>query len=564
MLKATKTTLNATLICFLLTIFAVSSGCSSTSTSSSSGGMDVVLYEEDFESYSGAWRPRGGTSIKVISGEAHSGNKSLYITNRSKTWHGAILPTNIMKPGHTYRISVWVMFNDDSAPSQGINISIEQNVQGMGVSYKTIGTQLVSKGVWIYIEGEYEVPNLDMANALYFEGMYKPDENVEASDFFSFYVDDITITQLQPALAPAVEKDIPNLYETFAADFPLGAALESSNMLSPGSRDYDLLRHFNVYVYGNSMKQDALQPSEGQFIWTQADALVDYAQKNKKLVRGHALIWHQQVPNWWFQGSGPNGMATKAQLYARMENHIKTVVGHYKGRVHSWDVVNEAIGDNGTLRDSRYHQIVGSYEYIANAFRWAHEADPNALLCLNDFGIESPGAKQNAYIKLLENLLAEGVPVHVAGIQGHSNIVKPTVSNMRQAIRRFAAMGLKVQITELDISIYNNSQEARKSADHEILLAQAIRFRELFDMFREEARAGNLDMVVVWGISDIDTWLNNYPVPGRTDYPLFFGRDLRAKPAYWALVDSNYLNTQNKRIDATRDDKARSRREAVK
>jgi endo-1,4-beta-xylanase len=558
MFKTTKIALDFILFCSLLAIIAVFSGCPS--TGSSGGGVETLLYEEDFERYAGGWKPRGGASISVVTGKGHSGDKSLYITNRGKTWHGAILPLTILKSGQSYRISVWVMFDDDSAPSQGVNISIQQNVDGQGETYNTIGAERVPKGVWTYIEGEYDVPRsrYEMATALYFEGRYKADENTEPSDLFSFYVDDITITRLPPAPPPAIEKDIPDLFESFKDDFPLGAALENGNMLSSGSRDYGLLRHFNVYVYGNSMKQNALQPSEGRFNWTQGDALVDYAQKNKKLVRGHTLIWHQQVPNWWFQGSGPNGMATKEQLYARMKNHIQTVVGHYKGKINTWDVVNEALGEDGSLRDSRYYQIVGSYEYIANAFRWAHEADPDALLCLNDYSIEAPSAKQDGFVKLLDNLLAEGVPVHVAGIQGHISTAWPTVSDMRQAIRRFAALGLKVQITELDISIYADSGEAKKRADREILLAQATKFRALFEMFREEARAGNLDMVVVWGLSDLDTWLNNYPVPGRTDYPLFFGKDLRAKPAYWGLVDPSRLPIQVKRIDATRADKALS------
>jgi endo-1,4-beta-xylanase len=220
--------------------------------------------------------------------------------------------------------------------------------------------------------------------------------------------------------------------------------------------------------------------------------------------------------------------------------------------------VNEAIDEDGNLRNDKYFQIVGSHEYIVKAFQWAHEADPDALLCLNDFSIEAASAKQDGFVKLLQTLLDEGVPVHVAGIQAHINNSWPTVGDMRQAIRRFAALGLKVQITELDVSIYANSGEAKKKADRDILLEQAVKYRALFDMFRDEAKAGNLDMVVVWGMSDDETWLNNHPVTGRTDYPLFFGKDLRAKPAYWALVDPSQMPIQIKKIDATRAEKALS------
>jgi endo-1,4-beta-xylanase len=531
-------------------------GCVSTG---GGGGKEVVVYQEDFENYSGGWRPRGSASVNVISGKAHSGTKSLYVTSRSKTWHGAIYPLTLLKPGQTYHISVWVMFDDDSAPSQGINISIQQNVDGQGETYNTIGAERVPKGDWTYIEGEYTVPRsrYEMASSLYFESSYKSDENTQPSDAFSFYVDDVIITRLPPQPPPQVENNIPVLSDFFADSFSLGTAIDRK-YLDTSNIHHSLLRHFNVYVFGNEMKQDSLEPSEGRFNWSNGDALVEYAAKNNKKVRGHTLIWHQQVPGWFFQGSGPNGLATKEQLYARMERHIKESVGHYKGKIHTWDVVNEVIGEDGDLRNSRYYQIVGSHEYIAKAFQWAHEADPNALLCINDFSIEAASAKQDGFYNLIQTLLDEGVPVHVAGIQAHISNAWPTVADLRQSIRRLASLGVKVQITELDVSIYANSGEAKKRADREILLEQAYKYRALFDMFREEAKAGNLDMVVVWGIADDDTWLNNHPVPGRTDYPLFFGKDLRAKPAYWALVDPTRMPIQIKKIDATRADKALS------
>ena len=520
------------------------------------GGKEVTIYEEGFEYSDGGWLPRGPASTKVVDGLAHSGTKSLYISNRTKTWNGAIRAFVNLKPGQSYRIAVWV-YVAEGADSQGLNLSIQQNVEGQGETYSTIGAERVPLGTWTKIEGELTVPRsrFETVTSVYFESAYKSDDAaLLPSDLFSFYIDDISIARLPPAPPPAVEHDIPEL-STILPEIPLGAAINYAYFNSDNIHN-GLLRHFNAYVYGNEMKQDAMQPSEGRFNFTRADALMDYAARSGKKVRGHVLVWHQQVPSWLFQGSGPNALASKAELYARMENHIKTVAGRYKGKVDSWDVVNEVVADDGSLRDSKYFQIAGSHEYIANAFRWAHEADPDAKLFINDFGVEAAGDKQDGYYKLIQDLLAEGVPIHGVGLQCHINISWPTVADLRNTIRRFAALGLKVQITELDMSIYANSGEAKKRADREVLLAQAFKYRALFDMFREEARAGNLEMVVLWGIADDDTWLNNHPVTGRTDYPMFFGKDLRAKPAYWVMVDPEKLPIQIKRIDASRSDAA--------
>jgi endo-1,4-beta-xylanase len=527
------------------------------SAESAWGGTEEVVYTEDFENGSGDWRNRGSETVKVVEGKSQSGTHSLMVTNRTKTWNGAIHTfSGTLKPGQTYRVSVWLMYEGDS-PSQGLNISVQQDVEGQGQTYSTIGADRLPQGEWVNIQAEYTVPRsrYELNLAIYFEGAYKSDDTaLTPADLFDFYIDNIVITKLPPAPPPKVEEDIPNLGDIFKdAGVPLGAAI-SRQYLNTENIHYKLLRHFDAYVFGNEMKQDALEPSEDKFNFEAGDALVEYTRKNNKKMRGHTLVWHQQVPSWLFQGSGDNGLATKEQLYERMERHIKKSVSHFKGNIYTWDVVNEPIEEDGNMRDSRYYQIVKSDEYIANAFRWAREADPDALLCINDYNIEASSAKQDGFYNLVKKLLEEGVPIDVVGLQTHINISWPTVADLRNAIRRFASLGVKVQITEFDMSIYANSGEAKKREDREIRLEQAFKYRALFDMFKEEAKAGNLDMVVVWGISDDDTWLDNHPVPGRTDYPLFFGKDLRAKPAYWILVNPEKLPIQIKKIDATRAD----------
>jgi endo-1,4-beta-xylanase len=351
----------------LLVLAGLVSACKSAQAKDAGG--EKVVYQQGFEDTLDSWRGRGGgESITLAQGKAHSGNSSVFIKGRSKTWNGLIRRFVNLKPGKSYRISAWFMY-EDGLPTQGINISVQQETEGQGETYNTVGADRLPKGDWTYIEGEYTVPKsrYEMALSIYFESTWKSDESVTPEDLFDFYIDDISIVELPPAPPPLVEKDIPTLSDILP-EIPLGAAIDYAN-LNPQDIHHGMLRHFNAYVYGNEMKQDALEPSEGHFVWSKADELIDYAEANGKKVRGHVLVWHEQVPAWLFQGSGPNGLATKEELYRRMERHIKEVVTRYKGRVYAWDVVNEVIGDDGKFRNSKYYQIVGSHEYIANAFR---------------------------------------------------------------------------------------------------------------------------------------------------------------------------------------------------
>ena len=333
------------------------------------------------------------------------------------------------------------------------------------------------------------------------------------------------------------DEDIPALYTKFS--FPLGAAINPNNFYASDSHN-KLLRHFNAFVFENSMKQDASEPSPNQFNLNPEKKLIQYAEQRTDGVklRGHTLVWHNQVPGWMFTGSGKNGMATKEELYERMERHIKTVVGEGKGKFYCWDVVNECISDNGSgICKDKYFDIVGSDEYIAKAFQFAHEADPDALLVINDYGLESKGPKQDAMFKEIKKLLAEGVPIGAVGLQGHISMYSPKVDALKATIERFASLGIKVQITELDISVYRSDSDATVKATDALLTSQAYRFKDLFTMFEDEYKKGNLDMVVLWGLSDDATWLNNFPRQGRTNYPLFFGKSREPKPAYWIFVD---------------------------
>jgi endo-1,4-beta-xylanase len=266
---------------------------------------------------------------------------------------------------------------------------------------------------------------------------------------------------------------------------------------------------------------------------------------------GHTLLWHNQTPAWVFQGT--DGKPTdRATLLARLEGHIKTVVGRYKGRIHGWDVVNEALNEDGTMRDTAWRRIIGD-DYIAKAFEFAQAADPGAELYYNDFNLAKP-AKRAAAIRIARDLKAKGLRVDGIGEQGHWLIDSPSIDALEATITDIAAAGFRVHITELDIDPLPR-EAGMEGAD----LARTTAYRERTNMYRDglpddvqsrlAARYADvfrlflkhkdkIARVTFWGVSDAQTWLNNFPVRGRTNHPLLWDRKGAAKPAYDAVADA--------------------------
>ena len=312
-----------------------------------------------------------------------------------------------------------------------------------------------------------------------------------------------------------------------------------------------LTKHYNSITAEDQMKFDALQPSEGNFSYGTADQMVNFAVQNGMQVRGHALVWHRQTPSWVFSGSS-------AEVLQRMRNHITNVMQHFKGKVQIWDVVNEAIMDDGTYRtnnESGNDQSSGWYgalgeSYIAEAFIAARAADPDAKLFYNDYYNYHPVRRQAIY-EMLAGLREDGVPVDGVGLQAHLNLAPgtdsseqsyhQTVENMAEAIEMYSSLGLEVQITEMDISLYLRgimyTEDQFFTPDKltdELLAQHAERYREFFDMFREYSDV--ITSVTTWGISDDNTWLSEFD-SGRKDFPLLFDINREPKPAFWAVVD---------------------------
>jgi endo-1,4-beta-xylanase len=320
--------------------------------------------------------------------------------------------------------------------------------------------------------------------------------------------------------------------------FPVGVAVSIRSITGPDTTL--ILREFNSLTPENAMKMAPIHPEEGRYNWKDADAIVDFATTHGIRIRGHNLCWHEQTPPWLFKDSAGHDVS-KAVLLHRLKDHITTVVSRYKGRIYAWDVVNEAIADDSTqfLRNSPWFRICGD-EFITAAFRYAHAADPKTQLFYNDYNTERPEKRERVY-RLLRQLVDAGVPITGVGIQGHWSIDEPSQADLRATIDRFASLGLKVQITELDMSVYpwEKNRRARRPDESdaytpELQERQAEQYKNVFSVFRDYK--GTITGVTFWNVTDKHTWLDTYPVPGRKNYPLLFDTAGQPKKAYWEVV----------------------------
>jgi len=322
-----------------------------------------------------------------------------------------------------------------------------------------------------------------------------------------------------------------------------------------------LAREYNCLTSENNMKMMFVQPEEGVFNFKGTDAAVDFAESNDMLYVGHALVWHSMVPNWIFKYK--NGKeVSREDLIDRMRTHIYTLVGRYKGRIKYWDVVNEAIdtkyiedpktGKNKQVaffRESPWMKIIGP-EYIEMAFQFAHEADPDALLIYNDFSMfEEPKARFTA--GLYRYLKSKGIAIHGIGFQGHYHLKYPSLASLQKSIDIISAVGAQISISELDVGIlplvddYKGADVDKKveldkklnpyvdGVPQKVLAQQAVRYTELFELFMHNR--DHIERVTFWGMLDQYSWINDWPVKGRTASPLLFDRNYNAKPAYTAL-----------------------------
>jgi len=337
------------------------------------------------------------------------------------------------------------------------------------------------------------------------------------------------------------QKQREGLKDYYADYFPIGVAV-SPRALKDSAQAQLIKTQFKSMTPENVMKMGPIHPTENRYNWGAADEIVAFAEANNMIMRGHALIWHQQYPDWFFKDAKGNQI-TKDTLYARMKKHITDVVSRYKGKIYAWDVVNEAVSDDSSKvyrEESPFYKIAGE-EYLAKAFEYAHEADPDAKLFYNDYNAVRPEKRERIY-KLVKKLVDAGVPINGVGIQGHWSIFEPTEAHLKSALDKYASLGLDVQITELDISIYKWEKERRKGRPDEqddftleLEQKQVAQYDMIFNVLREYKN--KITGVTFWNISDQYSWLDTYPVEGRKNYPLLFDKNLKPKKAYYKVTD---------------------------
>lgn len=347
----------------------------------------------------------------------------------------------------------------------------------------------------------------------------------------------------------SAQKSDVTLKKAFQDKFYIGTAMNLPQIAGTDQKAAAIIKkQFSSIVAENCMKSMFLQPQEGKFFFDDADKFVDFGMKNNMFIIGHTLIWHSQLPKWFFTDS--NGKDVSAEvLKQRMKNHITTVVSRYKGKVKGWDVVNEAILEDGSYRKSKFYEILGE-DFIPLAFQYAQEADPNAELYYNDYNEWYP-EKVKTVIKMVEKLKSKGIRIDGVGMQAHVGMDNPSIDEYEKAILAYSSAGVKVNITELEISAlpspWGSSANVSDTVAYqkemnpyttglpkEVEMKWEKRYLDFFGLFLKQK--DKIRRVTLWGVTDKQSWKNDFPVKGRTDYPLLFDRKDKEKPVVQKII----------------------------
>jgi len=345
----------------------------------------------------------------------------------------------------------------------------------------------------------------------------------------------------------AAAQTTPSLKETFRNDFLIGTALNTQQIEEKDAAADKLIKEqFNAATPENIMKAEVIHPGWDTYNFDLADKLVAYAEKNNMKVNAHTLIWHSQLPAFIRK------MNDADSLRRFFVDHITTIAGRYNGKVYSWDVVNEALNEDGTLRKSIFLDKLGN-DYIVEAFRLAQKAAPETKLYYNDYNIEQPKKRAGA-IDIIKKIQAAGVRIDGVGIQGHWKAGNVPFKDIEESIKEFSALGIEVMFTELDLGVLPNpwdnttadvSATAKGSKEmnpyahglpDSVQQSLSKDYAALFNLFLKYKK--NVTRITFWGINDGQSWLNGWPIAGRTNYPLLFDRDFKPKPAFYSVIET--------------------------
>lgn len=332
----------------------------------------------------------------------------------------------------------------------------------------------------------------------------------------------------------------------------IGAALNVDEVKGNVPEATELITsQFNSIVAENCMKQEVTAPEEGKFDFEDADRLVEFGQKNGMKVIGHCLIWHSQMAPWFDKPSQGQDSLSREVFINRVREYMTAVMSRYKGKIYGWDVVNEAVLDDGQLRHTPYRDIIGP-DYIKVIFKMAHEIDPDVELYINDFSMSKP-QKRNKYVEIVKDLKASGCRIDGIGMQSHNGIDYPDLQEYEKSIEAFAECGVKVMITELDLNVLPKPEDFgggaavsdnyqyqelldpfKNGLDEQTQKDFDRRYLEFFQIYKKHLK--DISRINLWGVSDRTSWLNDWPVKGRTAYPLLFDRNYQPKPVLEKII----------------------------
>jgi endo-1,4-beta-xylanase len=360
----------------------------------------------------------------------------------------------------------------------------------------------------------------------------------------------VALAAICTAFSASAADEAPSLKRLVPKGMLIGAALNQAQSDGKDTTSVGIVtRHFNTITPENMLKWEVVHPEPNRYAFEAQDRLVAFGQQHGMFVVGHTLVWHQQTPAWVFKGDDGKPIGREA-LLERMRSHIETVVGRYRGRIQGWDVVNEALAEDGTLRKSPWLDGLGE-DFIYKAFEFAHKADPGAQLYYNDYNLTVP-AKRAGALRIVKELKARGLRIDGVGEQGHWLLSHPSLADIEATIAEIGAAAGKCHITELDVDVlprddgmYGADLNARAKYKAETNLyvdglpdekqrELAQRYSDIFKVFLKHQSV--LARVTFWGVSDRSSWLDNFPVPGRVNHPLLWDRAGKPKPAFDAVV----------------------------